>query len=395
MTPPRLLLVLSLLLVVPLAAACRTAAAPLRAVRGGDGLAAAIRDARVVHVGESHDDFAHHVYQRTLLEMVIAEAEREGVPALLGMEMFQRPFQRHLDDYVAGRIDEREMLRRTEWYDRWQYDHTLYAPLWQLCRERGVRVVALNAEASVVRAVGRGGLESLDARQRGQIADEIDLTVASHRARIMAAFQDGAHPMPEEALQGMYEAMTTWDETMAETAAEALTAAGPGSRMLVVAGSQHVQEFTGIPDRVARRLPGVEQLVVVLRTEGAEETEPAEGESATPVEPQEDLGDFVAWLEPRDAPPRRLLGVQLQTEPLPEGLLVSRVLQGGNAERAGLLADDVLQWVGGARVTDMVDLRYRLAGTALGETVVVRVLRDGRPHSVELTFAPPAPHPQG
>ncbi len=400
-------------------------------VRGADGIADAVAAADVVFVGEYHDDPAHHGYQLELLKELTDAAERENAPALFGMEMFQRPFQRHLDDYVAGHIDEREMLRRTEYIDRWQFDFTLYAPLWRFCRERGVRIVALNAEASIVSAVGRNGIAGLTATQRAQIAADIDLDVPLHRERVMGVFQGGAHPMPEDALQSMYEAMTVWDETMAETAAAALTAAGPGARMLVIAGSQHVQEFSGIPDRMARRMPGLRGVVVALRTQvpespadGAETTAatetapdeaagdpaPATAEQqpgddgdgdddevvAAPqprVEVEGDLGDFVVWLRPVDVPPRRLMGVMLAIDPLPGGLLVESVVDDSNAARAGLQAGDVIHRVDGLPITDMVDVRHVLGLTPIGATVLVQVLRGGRRVDLPLTFRPPAPHP--
>ena len=375
-----------ILAAVAVTAGCRTTPAPptpgstLRDIQSVD----------VTYAGELHDDLAQHAYQLRMLEALAEAGRRDGKPVLLGMEMFQRPFQKDLDDYVAGRVPEREMLRRTQYFDRWQYDHTMYAPLWQYCREHGIRVVALNAERDIVRAISRGGgLSALTPEQRATIPADMDLGNEAHRARIMEVFQGGAHPMPEDALQGMYEAMTTWDETMAASAVEALTAAGPGARMLVVAGSQHIQEFTGIPDRVARRMPGTTRAVVVLRTIGRED-----GEAPTDAE----LGDFVVRLRAVEADPPTKLGVMLQNDPLPEGLLVTGVAADSNAERAGLLPDDVIQFIDGAPITDMTDLRYTLERIPLGTTVVVRIRRGGRPDAVRLTFdppPPPAPQPEG
>jgi uncharacterized iron-regulated protein len=363
-------------------AACRTTSTRLDV----DPLVA-IQSVDVAYAGELHSDPAHHAYQLRMLEALVEAGRRDGTPVLLGMEMFQQPFQQHLDDYVAGRIPEREMLRRTEYFERWRFDHTMYAPLWQLCRANGVRIVALNAEAGLVRAVSRGGgVASLTPEQRAQIPAEIDLTNEAHRRRIMAEFQDGAHPLPEEELQGMYEAMTVWDEAMAESAAAALADAGPGSRMLVIAGSQHIQQFTGIPDRVTARLPHTTRAVVVLRTEGREDED---------APPDAELGDAVVRLGAIPAAPPARLGVMIQNDPLPEGLLITGVVDHSNADRAGLLAGDVLQWVGPARITDMTDLRYTLDRTSIGTTVELRVLRGGRPLTTELTFAVPPQQPEG
>jgi len=369
-------LVVAALLSLVFAAGCRSMA-------GGaatDDLAAA-RSVDVVYAAEFHDDVAHHVHQLELLRAVAESAEVDGVPALFGMEMFQRPVQRHLDDYVAGRISEREMLRRTEYFARWKYDHTFYAPLWRYCRDNGVRIIALNADKDISRQVGRDGLDSLTPEQRSQVADDIHLDVAGHRARLMPFFQSDAHPMPEERVEAMYQAMTVWDETMAESAVRALTAAGPGARMFVIAGSMHIQEFNGIPDRVSRRLPDTSRLVVVMRTEGRGDRD----EDITPAE----LGDVVVVLAPIAADPPSRMGVQLGTEPRPEGLVIQSVVEFSNAARAGLEAGDVLKFIGAAPITDMTDLRIILDLIPIGTATVVRVMRNGRPLTVDFTFAAP------
>lgn len=361
------------LVAAALLAGCRTSAGPPSPcdVAG---------EARAVAVGEYHDDPAHHAAQAELLRCM---AQGDG-PLLLGMEMFQRPFQQPLDDYVAGRIDEREMLRRTEYFSRWNYDWTIYAPLWRTAREVGARIVALNADAAITRKIGRQGLAALAPEERARIAADIDLTVATHRERILAQFRGGAHPMPDAMLEPLYEAMTVWDETMAESAAVALAEAGPGARILIVAGSQHVQQFDGIPARLARRTGPPRPYVVVLRTEGGDDSDDVA---------DAELADSVMRLAPvpKRTPPK--LGVGLGA-PAAEGLRVTEVTEGGTAHAAGIRAGDVLTHVGGEFVSDLTDLRWVLDPKSLGDRVELRWLRDGGAvvATAELV-APPAPAP--
>lgn len=355
------------------AAACRTLDAP-------PGPCEVAAEVRAVAVGESHDDPAHHAEQVRLLECM----RRGGGKLLLGMEMFQRPFQQALDDYVAGTIDEREMLRRTEYFTRWNFDYTLYAPLWRACRQHGIRIVALNPEASITRKIGRDGLASLAPEDRARVAAEVDLGVASHRKRILAVFQGGAHPMPPERLERLYEAQTVWDETMAESAARALADAGPGARILLVAGSQHVQQFDGIPARLERRIGPPRPYVVVLRTNGRDvEDDPIDVE----------LGDAVVRLAPSDDPPAPKLGVTPGAE-RPEGLAIHAVAEGSAAARAGLLAGDVLTHLDGEDVRDLTDLRWVLDPKSPGEGIALRWLRAGVPGEGSAVLEAPAPPPQ-
>ncbi len=362
----------SILLAALSLTACRSVP-PILDPSLGAGLEADVRAADVVHAGELHDRRAHHEFQADLLRVMIDQAKRDGGKTLfLGMEMFQRPFQGVLDDYVLRRIDEHEMLMRTEWFARWRFDYTLYAPLWRLCREHGVRIVALNAERGIVRQIGRQGLASLSAEQRAEVAEEIDLDVPSHRKRILGVFQGGAHQMPEERLASLYQAQTTWDETMAESAARVL--GGPGARMLVVAGSMHIQERDGIPDRLKRRVPGIDDLLVILRTAGEERDEA----------PDHVLGDHVVTLPRSTAPPRARLGVVI--EETEHALYVKEVVPGGAADRAGVQAGDVLMAVGGHLVTTMTDLRYRLDPIAPGTTLTLAYAHGMRTVEAQVTI---------
>jgi uncharacterized iron-regulated protein len=343
----------------------------------------AVASSDLVFFGEEHDDRAQHEYEAWLLA-TLYDADAGRHPLLLGMEMFQRPFQQPLDDYVAGRIDEREMLRRTEYFTRWSFDYTFYAPLWRFCREHGIRVVALNADQAISRKTGREGISALTGDERSQVAADIDLNVPKHRERIVEMFTGGAHKVPEDRLQKLYEAMTLWDETMAESAANALAAAGPGARMLVVAGSGHIKSGTGIPDRLARRVPGLRRTIVVADY-------PEEG---APSAVTRDADQFVVPFVRHEPPPAPKLGVAFDAAPAPAGMLVQSVTDGGTASLAGVKPGDVLAHLGGAPVSDMTDVRYVVDASRTGWRVHGEVIRDGARVPVEFVMAPPPPAPE-
>jgi len=70
-----------------------------------------IKSRRVIFVGEQHDRLAHHLNQLAVIQALHTAGDKIGV----GMEMFQRPYQPVIDAYLAGRIDEREFLRQSEY----------------------------------------------------------------------------------------------------------------------------------------------------------------------------------------------------------------------------------------------------------------------------------------
>lgn len=76
--------------------------------------------------------------------------------------------------------------------------------------------------------------------------------------------------------------------------------------------------------------------------------------------------------------------------PLPSGVLINNVYEASPAESAGIQAGDVVLAVNGRNVVDQGSLRYRLATEKLGNTIPVKILRDGFEQEVALTLeAPP------
>ena len=136
-----------------------------------------VEERKVIYVGENHDRFSHHVVQ---LEVIKSLHQKEKKVAI-GMEMFQRPFQGALDDYIEGRIGEREFLIKTEYFKRWKYDYNLYRPILQFARVEKIPVVALNVQTEIVEKVARTGLESLTEEEKKSIPSQMDFSDETYR----------------------------------------------------------------------------------------------------------------------------------------------------------------------------------------------------------------------
>ena len=100
-------------------------------------------DARVVYVGEAHDNPASH---RLELEILKGLAELHPGHQALGMEIFSRSQQPILDRWVEGKLDEKSFLREVHWFENWRMDFAYYRDLLNFAREQHIPVVALNAE---------------------------------------------------------------------------------------------------------------------------------------------------------------------------------------------------------------------------------------------------------
>ena len=201
---------------------------------------------KIVYIGESHDRFSHH-----LVELEIIKAlHRQGRTIAIGMEMFQRPAQRALDNYIAGKIDERQFLRESRYFAGWGYDYNLYRPILNFARAQGIPVVALNVEQETVRKVFRQGLDSLSPEEKTKIPAQLDFSDKAYEERLKKVFKEH-EAAKEERFDFFYQAQVLWDETMAESVADFLKA-NPAYQMVVLAGSGHIAYGSGIPGRVAQ-----------------------------------------------------------------------------------------------------------------------------------------------
>ena len=245
------------------------AAMPFKVLRtrGGTEIAAEtffdeLASTAAICVGETHPNPHHHWAQLQVLEELAKRSNGRNIA--LGMEMFQRPFQGVLDDYAAGRIDERALLSRTDWANRWGYDFALYRALLVVAARQKMAILALNISTELKNKIKRKGIDGLTAKERARVP-EVDLGDAEHKAWFddLMAEMGGPHghgsqssgkgsdKEKAERARKIYLSQVLWDEAMADTAARWL-AGGDNRQIVVVAGSGHCHD-SAIVRRMRRR----------------------------------------------------------------------------------------------------------------------------------------------
>lgn len=229
--------------------------------------------ADVVFLGERHDDAVTHALQ---LHVLRAVHERAGRPVALGLEMIEADVQSVLDEYLAGAIEERDLLAASR---PWS-NYADYRPLVEYARENGLAVLATNAPARHVRAVAREGGAALDSLPEASLAVYPPRPWAEASPALASAFAEAMGGMAGHggpALDGMLAAQNLRDLTMAWRTALA------AERALVVHlnGSFHSEAGRGIPEHLARFAPDARALVVTF--------EPVADVTAPP----EDMGGVV------------------------------------------------------------------------------------------------------
>lgn len=218
--------------------------------------------ADVVYLGETHNSPEDHQAQLEILQALYREKLKNSKDAtaprmVIAMEMFQRPYQNILDQYIAGKITEEQLIEQSEYEERWGFPWEYYAPILRFARAHQLPVLALNTPTEVTRKVARNGLESLTAAERRYIPplSEIRTDNAEYRQMIQKSYEQhhqGGHGN-SSSFERFFTAQVLWDETMAEAIAQSIKA-NPDDQVVVLAGQTHIVYGYGIPSRVARRL---------------------------------------------------------------------------------------------------------------------------------------------
>jgi uncharacterized iron-regulated protein len=208
--------------------------------------------ANVVYLGETHDSPNDHKAQLEILQELYQQNRKVAV----AMEMFQRPYQDILDQYLAGKITEAQLVEQTEYEQRWGFAWEHYAPILRFAKLHQLPILALNTPTEVTRQVARNGLESLTPEERKYIPPlaEIRTDNVDYRKMALASYEQHSQAGKgnSASFERFFTALVLWDETMADKVAQFLQV-NPDYQVVVLAGKSHVIYGYGIPSRVARR----------------------------------------------------------------------------------------------------------------------------------------------
>lgn len=320
-----------------------------------------IQGHRVIYIGEIHDRYDHHRNQLA----VIRGLHERGVALAIGMESFQEPFQPCLDAYLAGRLDEKEMLRKTEYFSRWRFDFRLYRDILVYARTQGIPLVALNAPTEMVEAVSRNGIAGLSAEYRALLPARVAPADQAYEDRLRTAFRLHGK-LPEERFERFMEVQSVWDEYMARRAADYL-AQNPARTLVVLVGSAHVLHDAAIPGRLRQYRP-VDQAVVVTR----------------PFDPLPGVApDYILAAQDIEIPSPGHTGLSLREDG--GRVTVQEVTPKGAAQAADLRVGDRILSIAGNAVARLDDVRIALVDSAPGDRLPVVVERTSAGHPRRMT----------
>ena len=235
----------------------------------------------VIYVGEIHTIDRHHTVQLGVLQELAAR----GIGASLCLEQLPARDQSGLDRFNAGELTFDQLAAELNWAKQWR-NYADYRALCEFAQQQKFPIVALNAPADTIRAVSRGGgLAKLPPDLRAQLPADIDLDDPPYEK--LLNLQLAVHRAMDPAkLRPVFEAQVARDETMAAAIVRARALNGPDGRprvAVVAIGSGHIRYGLGTPERVARRLPGIRDRIVLSTESGQLKLSDAERAAARDI----------------------------------------------------------------------------------------------------------------
>ncbi|EHD0127318.1 MULTISPECIES: ChaN family lipoprotein [Vibrio] len=212
-----------------------------------------LQQADVILIGEWHTHAGVHRFQTDMLKQLTSYDRSLA----LSMEQFTRDKQPVVDAYLRGEIGEQYLMKQANAWPNYESD---YRPLVEFAKQKNLPVIAANAPKSIVRCIGRQGLDyinKLDDDQRMFIAQAINTGSSPYKEKFMASMH---HGKPEQT-EKQFAAQVTWDETMAESIVSYLDD-NPGAQIVHVAGKFHTEQGLGTAASIFSRNPSLKVVVI-------------------------------------------------------------------------------------------------------------------------------------
>ncbi len=330
-----------------------------------------LSDSRVVYIGETHDNLEAH---RVQLEIIQALNKKFPGRVAVGMEMFRRSAQPQLDLWQAGLLSDQKF--KSLFYKHWGTDYRIYKTIFNYISKNRLPILGLKSNKETQKKFRKMGYP--ENSSDGSFPD-IDLNDPFHKAYSASVF--GGHEKHSIKNSKPYKMLLLWEETMAETVANFLKEERfRNSKLVVLAGGFHVQYGFGIPKRAFRRVPHSYSIVLPTVTKIPPELKDREmSYESVPVPLY--LADF-AWKVDYKVLPEGKIKLGVFLEETEEGLKIKSVGKNSNADRGGILANDILIEMSGKPIAGVEDLKEILQTKKSGEIVPVKLIRN----SVKMIF---------
>lgn len=228
-------------------------------------------------LGEHHNSANDHRLQADMIQQIYSlrtMKNNDQNNMAIGLEQVQIQYQPILDDFIAGRISESEMLKGVEWSIRWTWPYENYKPIFDIARDLQIPLIALNVNSEDLAVVEVDGLNGLNQMQlmkyimdpygfgdfcktrkfKTYSAYVIEPSYDLHEQMgILKTTISGQKLQENMSFRNFFSGRILWDESMAGNAF-AWTKKNPGGLLIGLVGADHIKFELGVVGRFDRFL---------------------------------------------------------------------------------------------------------------------------------------------
>ncbi len=324
----------------------------------------------IVLLGETHINQGHHRWQlQTLAALYAIRSD-----LVIGFEMFPRRVQAVLDQWVAGKLNEKEFLAAAEWDKVWNTDAKLYLPLFHFARMNRIPMLALNIETHLRRLVSKNGFEGVAVEDREGVTRPAEPSDA-YLDYLLPIYKQHDRKDKTKSKIGRFDpdfrrfvaSQQLWDRAMAQILHAALNVSSDSKKPLVVGimGTGHILHGYGVPHQLHDL--GVKDVAALLPWDT--------GRSCKRFVPG--VADAVFGVLPHISDPfqpqYQRLGIRFEMAKV--GALVLQVEPGSIAEASNLQDADVIIEMAGVAVKETTDVIEIVKRHAPGTWLPLKIIR--------------------
>ncbi len=338
-------------------------------------------DTDVFIIGEAHDNYRCHTFQRDFIEVLFEKHPK----IIVGFEFFWREDNEALEQWRNGTITEEELIKKTGWYKRGSQNYGYTKLIMDLIRKYKIKTIGLNVPRSILRAVSTKGFDKLSAEEK-KLFPTIDIPNPEHEYFIKSVFGAFAVQVPSW-FKNIYNAQKCWDVIMAESMRQILEKKEfKGYKGVIIAGSNHAAYKLGIPFRYQKAAPKTKITTIMPVLIPEEKKEEKEGEeNAHPMMKMmgnslkpaaiysRGIADYVFSAEQPIYSHFPVLGLSIEES---NGkLIVTGVTKKSIAEVHGLSKDDQITSLDGIAVTSLEQFRTLMSMKNWDDTVTLGFIK--------------------
>lgn len=293
---------------------------------------------KVIFAGESHNEYSHHANQLAVIEYLNNSKKKTAI----AMEMVQYEYLNVVNDFVKGRITEKEMLDGIDYYNNWSFDYSLYAPIFRYARDNNIDIIPLNIERDITSKVFQGQIDNLTEEQALSLPGRMKVMNNKYEDKIKSVFD--MHAGSTGKFTDFFLAQNIWDEIMAKHLAD-YRKANPDTSIVVICGNGHAGKYSGIPLRY-KRITGEDSFVIM------------QGEYINQEGNNADVYIYPEEIKSKGTPK---IGVAISIDDEKNGIVkVESVTKKSPAEQAGIKNGDIIIKCGYHDIRNIGNLKYAL-----------------------------------